>query len=190
MASMHFKPLCLLAIIVSTACAAQESAAPAGGTGAPEQSGPSQKMIDCGAFAAMDSKLDSVSKLCEFALTYRSKLPDFIAQQTTTSKGPVSTVVLTAQVTYHKGLEQHSQLAINGKPLNPKNPVKVDLRLFTNGEFGPLLINLFEVPNTVAFTFQKTDMLLGVPVVVFDFHLPKDKNTFWAIRASLLGICG
>jgi hypothetical protein len=138
--------------------------------------------IDCARFAAADASLDLVSKLCVFALGYRSNLPDFIAQQTTTSLGASSTVTITAQVTYRQGVEQHSLLTINGKPFDPKKPVKVYLPLITNGEFGPILINLFEVPNTVEFTFQETDTLLGVPVAVFDFHLPKDKNTFWAIR--------
>lgn len=167
--------------MISAACVAQQSAEPAGDATS-EQGVTGQRMIDCGTFAASDPKLDLVSKLCGFALTYRSKLPDFIAQQTTASKGPLSTVVITAQVTYRKGLEQHSQFTINGKPVDPKKPVRVDLRLVTNGEFGPLLINLFEVPGTVEFKFEKTDTLLGVPVEVFSFDLPKTKNTFWTIQ--------
>jgi hypothetical protein len=91
-------------------------------------------------------------------------------------------VVITAQVTYRKGLEQRSQFTINGKPVDAKHPVRVDLRLMTNGEFGPMLINLFEVPGTVEFKFEKTDTLLGVPIAVFNFELPKAKNTFWTIR--------
>jgi hypothetical protein len=178
-AGLHFGLLFALAAAISVACAAQESAAP------PVPVSPSHSpsvAIDCGVFAAGDPSLDLVSKLCGFALTYRGKLPDFIAQQTTTSQGPQSTVLISAQVTYRKGLEHYSQFMINGKPVPPKGWVNVDLRLFTSGEFGPLLINLFEVPGAVEFKFSKTDTFLGAPVAVFDFHLPKNKNTFWAIR--------
>ena len=68
------------------------------------------------------------------------------------------------------------------KRLRQKNPANVDLRFFASGEFGPLLINLFEAPGAIDFTFRKTDVLQAVPVAIFDFHLPKDRNTFWAIR--------
>jgi hypothetical protein len=139
-------------------------------------------VIDCGRFAASDASLDLISKLCDFALTYRHKLPDFIAQQTTTSHGPRSTVVIGAQVTYRAGLEQYSRITINGKPLPPKGRVPVDLHLFTSGEFGPVLINLFEAPDAVEFKFRETATLSGAPAVLFDFHLPQKKNTFWALR--------
>jgi len=166
---------------MSAACVAQDSAAPGGDT-MPAQTIAEPQIINCGVFAANDPKLDPISKLCGFALTYRTKLPDFIARQTTTSRGPRSTVVITAQVTYRKGVEQHSEVAINGKPVPPKGPVYADLHFFTNGEFGPMLINLFEVPGAIEFTFVKDATLLGEPVAVFDFHLPKSKNTFWTIH--------
>lgn len=153
---------------MSAACAAQASPPPA--SPKPDSGG-----VNCGAFAARDVKLDLISKLCVFALSYRSKLPDFIAQQTTTSTRQNSTIVLSAQVTYRQGLEQYSQIMINGAPASQN---LVDARLFSSGEFGPLLINLFEVPDTVEFRFKKTEMLAGKPVAVFDFDLPKKKNSF------------
>ena len=170
----------LFIAIVSVACLAQDSAAPVGNATAQTTAEPA--IINCGTFAANDPQLDLVSKLCVFALTYRTKLPDFIAQQTTTSHGPSSTVVITAQVTYRKGVEQHSEVVINGKPVPPKGPVYADLYFFTNGEFGPMLINLFEVPGAIEFTFTRNDTLLGEPVAVYEFHLPKNKNTFWTIH--------
>ena len=169
-----------MAVVVSAvACTAQDN--PTAAPATPAAPAPSNT-IECGVFAAGDPTLDPVSKLCSFALTYRAKLPDFIARETTTSHGPKSIVVITAQVTYRQGLQHYSQVAINGKPVEPKNRMNVDLRLFTSGEFGPLLINLFEKPGAVEFTFKKTDTLLDQAVAMFDFHLPKSKNTFWAIR--------
>lgn len=170
--------LCLLIVGVSVACLSQDGA-PFSAVAPPAQAPTGSSPIDCGRFAAHDAKLDLVSKLCVFALSYRSKLPDFIAQQTTTSKAPNSTVVISAQVTYRQGLEQYSQITINGVTASQSG---VDARLFSTGEFGPLLINLFEVPDTVEFKFKKTETLAGVSVAVFDFDLPKKKNGFWAIQ--------
>ncbi len=173
--------LFLLAIVTSAACLAQNSAASAG-KATPAQPATGANTINCGMFAASKPSLDLISKLCGFALTYRAKLPDFIAQQETTSNRPEATVVVNAQVTYYKGQERYSRITINGKPVTPKNPTDLGLRLFASGEFGPLLIDLFEVPGSIQFTFRKTDLLRGVPAARFDFHLPKRKNTFWAIR--------
>lgn len=176
----HLLLLSILAILAPAVCAGQESTSRPGNA-APAQAAGAENVVDCKTFGAGDPNLELISELCVFALTYRGKLPDFIAQQTTTSSGPGSRVVVTAQVTYRQGEEQHSQLTINGKPVPTQWRVNADLHLVTNGEFGPLLINLFEVPGAIKFAFSKTDTLQGVQVAVFDFHLPKDKNTFWAI---------
>jgi hypothetical protein len=88
---------------------------------------------------------------------------------------------MTAQVTYRKGEEQHVLFTVNGKPVPPDGHVHANRHLFTNGEFGPMLVDLFEAPGAIEFTLRKTDTLQGVPSAVFDFHLPKNKNTFWAI---------
>jgi hypothetical protein len=172
----------LMAVLMPAVCAGQNTAAQPDAV-APAISGAAANVINCGTFASRDASLDLVSKLCEFALNYRHQLPDFIARQTTTSHGPRSTVIMTAQVTYHGGLEHYSQLTVNGKLVAPHARVPVDVHLLTNGEFGPLLINLFEVPDAIEFKLSKTVTLSGAPAVVFDFHLPKKKNTFWALRA-------
>lgn len=177
MAGVNFSQGCYRALLLAVLTSAGAVAQTAGANPAT-----SANVVNCGEFTARDANLDLISKLCQFALTYRDKLPDFIVQQTTTSHGPQSTVVMTAQVTYHKGIEQQSQRMVNGKPMPTKGRGNVDLRLTTNGEFGPLLINLFEIPDMVAFKFRKADTLLGMPVAVFDFELPKKKNKLWSVR--------
>jgi hypothetical protein len=75
--------LCM-AVLFPAACLAQNPAAELD-TAAPSQGEAMSSGIDCGTFAAKDSSLDLISKFCEFALTYRHRLPDFIAQQTSPS---------------------------------------------------------------------------------------------------------
>lgn len=138
--------------------------------------------VDCGTFAAGDARLDLVSRLCEFALTYRHQLPDFIAQQTTTLHGPRSKTVMTEQVTFRKGLEHYSHVTINGKPVPPNNSLPRNIRFTSSGEFGSLLVDLFVVPGTTEFKFRKTATLNGTPVAIYDFRVPTSKNTFWTLR--------
>jgi len=138
--------------------------------------------VACGAYAAQDASLQLISKLCTFALTYRHQLPDFIVQQSTASAGPGATAVMSAQVTYRAGVEKYSQVVINGKPLQPEDRVDAGLHVFTTGEFGPLLVNLFEFPGAVEFKFRKTETLNGNPAAVYEFRLPRNKNTFWVLR--------
>jgi hypothetical protein len=177
-AARHCRLLLLVAVL-STVTVGQTIPSPSAAD--PKQPA-AANVIACGTFAASDTSLDLVSKLCLFALTYRHKLPDFIAQQTTASHGLRTTTVITAQVTYREGLEHYSRVTINGKAVAPKVQVNFGLRLFTSGEFGPLLINLFEVPGAAEFKLRKRATLNGTAVAIYDFHLPKNKNTFWAIR--------
>jgi len=154
---------------------------------APAQPDPSSSkqaaanIINCGTFAASDASLDLISKLCDFALTYRDKLPNFIAQQTTTSSGSRSVDVITAQVTFRKGQEEYSDVRINGKPIEAKGWIPAHIGFTTQGEFGSLLVNLFQVPGAAEFRFQKTATLGGADVAIYEFRLPKKKNTFWGI---------
>lgn len=138
--------------------------------------------LDCGRFAAEDPSFDLISKFCDFALNYRHQLPDFIAQQTTTFGGSHPSIVVTAQVTYRSGLEYYSHLALNGKPVTPKSPLPGNIRFTSAGEFGSLLVDLFTVQDAAEFKFRKTSTLRGVPVSIYEFHVPEKKNTFWTLR--------
>lgn len=142
--------------------------------------------VDCNAYATQDASLELISKLCTFALTYRHQLPDFIVQQNTASAGPGATVEMSAQVTYRAGVEKYSQVVINGAPLKTGSKAETGLHVFTTGEFGPLLVNLFEYPGAVDFKFRKNETLNGTDAAVYEFRLPKNKNTFW----SMIGFRG
>src|ERR1035441_7790319 len=48
----------------------------------------------CQTIGAGDPAMTPMSAVCEFALTYRRALPDFICEQTTSSTGPHSTTVM------------------------------------------------------------------------------------------------
>lgn len=169
--------VCLLVLFPAASVAQSPAGRP--NTTAPSE-GAATPSIDCGTFAAKDSRLDLISKFCEFALSYRHQLPDFIAQQTTTF-GKAHTV-LTAQVTFRKGVEHYSYLTLDGKPITGKSSLPGNIHFRSAGEFGSLLVDLFSVPGAVEFKFHKTSTLGDVPVSIYEFHLPPEKNTFWTLR--------
>ena len=173
--------LFLMAALTPAVCAGQNAAALP--LVAPAQaSGTTANVVNCRTIAAGDPSLDLVSKLCEFALTYRHQLPDFIVQQTTTFQGPHSTSVMTEQVTFRKGLENYSHLTIDGKPIPPDTPLPRNIRFTSAGEFGSNLVDLFAVAGATEFKFRKTSILRDVPVAIYEFHVPEKKNTFWTLR--------
>jgi hypothetical protein len=176
----------LLLLAVSMPIAAVGQTAPAQSDPGSSEQTPAN-VINCGTFAASDARLDLVSKLCVFALTYRRKLPDFIAEQTTTSHGARSTTVISAQVTFRKGVEHYSNVTIDGKPASADSITHSPpefVRFTSSGEFGSLLIDLFAVPGAAEFKFRKMSTLQGVPVAVYDFRVPQNKNAFWSLRDS------
>jgi hypothetical protein len=168
---------------VTALCLAQD-VTPQSAPAATAQAPTAANVVNCGTFAASDARLNLISKLCDFALTYRSKLPDFIAQQTTTSEG-MSKITITAQVTFQKGLESYSHVTIDGRPA-PVSSITTtlpnDIQFSSTGEFGPALLDLFKIPGAVDFKYKKESVLRSQPVTVFEFHVPQKKNAFWSFR--------
>ncbi len=184
-ASVHLKLavlVLLLGTLLSAPSFAQEAASPA--EGAAQPGGVSWNVASCEAIAASDPNLELVSKLCEFALSYRQRLPDFIVEQKVTSEG-LSRTVITAQVTFEKGLEHYSRVMIDGRPARVSSITEnlpSNLQLSSTGEFGPALVNFFQVPGAVQFKFLKFSMLRGIPVAAYEFNVPVEKNSFWILR--------
>ena len=175
--------LLVVAVLIPTAAGAQSA------NSEPDR-GPSSNQpaaIDCQAVAGADARLDLVTKLCKFALGYQSQLPNFIVRQTTTFESGTSKTVMTAEVTFQKGLESYSRVTVNGRPapvsrITTAPPVEVQFS--STGEFGPALLDLFRVPGATQFKFKTTSTLQNRPVAVYEFHVPQKKNLFWTLRLA------
>ena len=185
------KVLLLGAVLSSAACLGQaalaqpELAAP---VAAIESGSAAMDTSYCSAISTSDPQLSLVSKFCEFALTYRQQLPDFIAQQTTTARQGLSENIITAQVSFRQGQEHYSHLTINDRPaegsLGIISTLPKNIHFSSTGEFGSLLVDLFASPAAAEFKFREEAILRGVPVAVYEFHLPSAKNTFWTVRGT------
>jgi len=178
-----FRHLCALLIVALAAAGAIAQAVGANPSAAPAKAnGSTANETHCSDISGKDATLVLVSKLCEFALSYRRELPDFIAQQTTTFRGLRSSTVVTSQVTFRAGLEYYTYLTVNGKPVTPETSLPRTVRFTSAGEFGSLLVDLFTAPVAVEFKLHKTSTVRGTPVAVYEFHVPENKNTFWTLR--------
>ena len=173
------------AMLLSAACIGQ-TAAPPELPALPPAIGSDAAVIDtgdCAAISANNPRLGLVSKFCEFALTYRRQLPDFIAQQTTTTHG-ASTNIITAQVTFRQGREHYSHVTMNGQHVPSTGTFPRNLRFTSTGEFGSYLVDLFTSAGVTEFKFRKEAKLRGIPVAIYEFHIASGKNTFWTLRDS------
>ena len=119
---------------------------------------------------------------CEFALTYRGELPNFICEQTTTSTGSKWITVSKAEVRFEQGHEHYSKVTIDGKPTEPNSLSTSAMAFITQGEFGSDLVNLFKPPIVAEFKFRKDGKLGRSQSLIYEFHLATEKNTFWALR--------
>jgi len=154
------------------------------GAAAHAQSTPPEPHASCAAISQSDAQLEPLSKLCEFALAYRRSLPNFICEQKTVSRahwlGGPQTMVMEAQVTYRNGVEQYSNVLINGKP-GAVNAGPGAFTFQTAGEFGNELVDLFENSGRVQFGHAKSTRIQGKDAIEVSFHIKKEQNSFWSI---------
>ena len=161
--------LVLAALLLPQICEAQSTTPPA------------IDMTRCQAIAAGDAREHPLSKVCEFALTYRRSLPDFVCEQTTTSTGPHSIAVLEAEVTFENGQERYSKVTTSSK--GPKaNSAASAIDFVSAGEFGSDLVNLFKVPTVATFRFRREARLRNTPSSVYEFHVAAKNNAYWTVR--------
>lgn len=176
--------LVLAALAWPQICDAQ-SATSASSAAASETAPPISDTSHCQAIVAGGPRKSPLTAVCEFALTYLRRLPDFICEQTTTRTDEQSTTVLKAQVTFEKGRERYSDITINGKPPKEGSPATLrGLGFISAGELGSNLLDLFTPPIVAEFQFRKEANLRHIPSLVYEFHIPAKKNTFWAISDS------
>lgn len=154
-----------------------------------------------------------------YALQYAHQLPDFICTQithrevskiqvgilgagassrtpigvTALAKGTSGSDVIEEQLTYVGGKESYEVLAVDGK----KMPGMTHMLLagaVSSGEFGSVLIEVFDPKSQTTFTWAREANLHGRHVYVYGFKVPKDagtalidKDTNMALLASITG---
>jgi hypothetical protein len=142
----------------------------------------------CLPIASDDPRKAPLVNVCEFAVNFLRRLPDFVCDQTTTTEGRMRTTVVKEKVQFVGGHETYSDVTINGQaelPNEYNSYVTLGARkLISAGELGSDLVDLFTPPIAADFQFRRDEKLGRFQASVFSFHLPADKNTFWLLRDS------
>jgi hypothetical protein len=135
----------------------------------------------CSALSSDDPQRAPLTRLCEFALTYRRTLPNFICEQHTVSTPSWNELprILEEQVTYENGHSSYSNLRINGKPATESLGTR-SVAFETHGEFGDEIIDLF-TPGLVQFQFARRERVRSVEVDKFTLHIAAETNRIWTI---------
>ncbi|HTM17987.1 MAG TPA: hypothetical protein VL135_13820 [Terracidiphilus sp.] len=138
----------------------------------------------CGAISSRDPQLLPLSRLCEFVLSYRRSLPNFICEEETLSRsnwlGGPPPVMRQADVVFQDGMEQLSNVRTNGAP-ETEQAKRKRVTLQTHGEFGNELIDLFSQQAHAEFRYEKRTNLGGAQALEFSFHIAKDQNRIWTV---------
>jgi hypothetical protein len=136
----------------------------------------------CLAIGADDVHLKPLAAVCNFALSYRGNLPDFICEQTTVSSGMYLSTVLKAEVTFEQGHETYSKVYVDGKSSDLGSLAATgNLRFISQGELGSDLVDLFRPPIVTEFHFLRQERLHKAMSSVFEIRIAVEKNTFWEL---------
>ena len=120
--------------------------------------------------------------LCEFALTFRHQLPDFVCEQTTTTSHSKAT--MNAEVTFEKGHEHYSDLTVDGKAVKENWSMRKAMDFVSTGELGSNLVDLFRLPRAPEFRFRKEEKFGHTPALLYDFYIAAERNRYWALHDS------
>jgi hypothetical protein len=130
----------------------------------------------------------ALASVCEFSMSIRSTLPDYICTQTMVPiEAPhyqvgAPQLKITAEVGLQGGSESYSDIRVNGKPAN------LDLARLpfgSIGEFGSLLRAIFHPQNAAQFSFVKEVRLHSKPALLFEFTVHQDSNkSLWFLHSA------
>ncbi len=137
------------------------------------------------ALAAAESD-PAIRKAADAALEYIGDLPDYVCQevisrfQSASSAGTMRRIdVVTADVVYERGKENYRNVAVNGassaKSLDEAGGA------WSTGEFGTMLIDLFNPATAARFHFRKVERVGGTETRAYTFEVAQE-NSHWDVR--------
>ncbi len=137
-----------------------------------------------------------LAKVCEYAFSMRTKLPDLICDEEvkrnwseleTQSYGKAGWAgslvrhgdVITAKLSYKDGQEYYGDIRVDGKAVDSPRPSGGD---WSQGEFASDLFGIFAPSSKTDFRFKKTERLGSRPIAVFELHVREENNRSYFLR--------
>lgn len=112
----------------------------------------------------------------DWTANFMHGLPNYVCQQNTTrymqqsrSDDWQAQDVVSAQVIFEDGQDKYRNIMVNGKKTN-KDMMEIGGQTST-GEFGGVLISLFDPRRNTEFTYARTAAIGDTPVVIYDFKV-------------------
>jgi VWFA-related protein len=126
---------------------------------------------------------DRLRATCEFAITLRAKMPNFVCEQDIERYRGFShapTDMVSASVRYEDGNESYSNVTVNGRSVSDgeENP-----GLSSTGEFVGDLRAIFDASNRARFEYAGEGELGGHAVWKFDYRIDQQKDPLWLFHA-------
>jgi hypothetical protein len=125
----------------------------------------------------------------EIAIHYSSKLPDFICTEQverTDSTGPNNRKAdrLTVELSY-SGKESYTLVAMNGSPT--KQTLESLDGLITGGEFGSLLLGIFDPSSSADFKWKESSNIRKRGATVYTYRIPRANSHYLLGRRAQKG---
>ena len=121
----------------------------------------------------------------QFAMDYRSSLPNFVCTQITNRSVDLSGSMqwkhedkLTERLTYFNQEESRTLLEVEANGRKSHDATENPRGMLSAGEFGVALSGLFRPASKADFTWKKTGVLGDETVQVFDYRVARENSTF------------
>jgi hypothetical protein len=129
-----------------------------------------------------------IRRAADTALEFTETLPSYVCtemiaryQSETKPANFMPIDVVSTEVVYENGREDYRNIQINGKPTKKK--LEETGGAWSTGEFGTVLINLFNPATAAQFHFRRDSRAGGVMAKMYDFEVDRD-HSHWEIHAG------
>ncbi|HEX4771680.1 MAG TPA: hypothetical protein VH351_12655 [Bryobacteraceae bacterium] len=132
-----------------------------------------------------------LNQTMEWTANFMHGLPNFVCQQNTTRYMQQSRSddwqpqdVISAQVIFEDGQDKYRNISLNGKKTS-KDMMELGGQTST-GEFGSVLISLFDPRRDTEFTYARAATIGDTPVVIYDFKVALSRSDWHIIVGGQL----
>ena len=117
----------------------------------------------------------------DIAIHYTSKLPDFICTEEVTRANSIGAKILqsdtlTIQLSYYGQKEKQKLVKVNGKPTEQRLDALEGL--ITGGEFGSLLLGVFDPASAADFRWKESSTVRKRRVAVYSYRIVRAKSHY------------
>src|ERR1017187_1983145 len=127
-----------------------------------------------------------IRKAANAALDFTETLPNYVCQEMVARfQSEVSPAnwqamdIVSAEVVYEGGKEDYRNITVGGKPV--KKSMEEIGGAWSTGEFGTILINLFNPGTAAQFHYRKDSRVAGINAKEYGFEVTHE-NSHWTVR--------